>query len=176
MSENTENKKGRATPKRKDAEARLKVNSLAPSVSKEAKARDRALEKSRRIEGRAAFMRGDENALPARDRGAARKWVRNYIDSRRTIGEYFLPTIMIVLVLTAIPVKGVQLLAILFMYGAMLYSLFSAFFIGRKIKKLVAEKFPNEPLKGIGIYAWLRSTQMRRMRAPAPQVKRGDSI
>ncbi len=134
MSENTENKKGRATPKRKDAEARLKVNSLAPSVSKEAKARDRALEKSRRIEGRAAFMRGDENALPARDRGAARKWVRNYIDSRRTIGEYFLPTIMIVLVLTAIPVKGVQLLAILFMYGAMLYSLFSAFFIGRKIK------------------------------------------
>ena len=176
MSENTENKKGRATPKRKDAEARLKVNSLAPSVSKEAKARDRALEKSRRIEGRAAFMRGDENALPARDRGAARKWVRNYIDSRRTIGEYFLPTIMIVLVLTAIPVKGVQLLAILFMYGAMLYSLFSAFFIGRKIKKLVAEKFPNEPLKGIGIYGWLRSTQMRRMRAPAPQVKRGDSI
>jgi hypothetical protein len=176
MSENTEDKKGRATPKRKDAEARLKVNSLAPSVSKEAKARDRALEKSRRIEGRAAFMRGDENALPARDRGAARKWVRNYIDSRRTIGEYFLPTIMIVLVLTAIPVKGVQLLAILFMYGAMLYSLFSAFFIGRKIKKLVAEKFPNEPLKGIGIYGWLRSTQMRRMRAPAPQVKRGDSI
>ena len=176
MSENTEDKKGRATPKRKDAEARLKVNSLAPSVSKEAKARDRALEKSRRIEGRAAFMRGDENALPARDRGAARKWVRNYIDSRRTIGEYFLPTIMIVLVLTAIPVKGVQLLAILFMYGAMLYSLFSAFFIGRKIKKLVAEKFPNEPLNGIGIYGWLRSTQMRRMRAPAPQVKRGDSI
>lgn len=176
MSENTEDKKGRATPKRKDAEARLKVNSLAPSVSKEAKARDRALEKARRIEGRAAFMRGDENALPVRDRGAARKWVRNYIDSRRTIGEYFLPTIMIVLVLTAIPVKGVQLLAILFMYGAMLYSLFSAFFIGRKIKKLVAEKFPNEPLKGIGIYGWLRSTQMRRMRAPAPQVKRGDSI
>jgi hypothetical protein len=79
-------------------------------------------------------------------------------------------------VLTAIPVKAVQLLAILFMYAAMLYSLFSAFFMGRKIKKLVAEKFPNEPLKGIGIYGWLRSTQMRRMRAPSPQVKRGDSF
>jgi len=180
MSENTEDqaagKKGKATPKRKDAEAKLKVNSLAPATSKAAKNRDRSFDKARRAEARAAFMRGEESALPARDKGPAKKWVRNYIDSRRTIGEYFLPTIMVVLVLTAIPVKAVQLLAILFMYAAMLYSLFSAFFIGRKIKKLVAEKFPNEPLKGIGIYGWLRSTQMRRMRAPSPQVKRGDSF
>jgi Protein of unknown function (DUF3043) len=176
MSENSDNKKGKATPKRKDAQARTKVNSLAPSTSKEAKARDRAIAKSRRVESRAAFMRGEESALPIRDRGPAKRWVRNYIDSRRTIGEYFLPTIMLVLVLTVIPVKAVQLLAILFMYAAMLYSLVSAFFMSRTIKKLVAEKFPNEPLKGIGIYGWLRSTQMRRMRAPAPQVKRGDKF
>ena len=176
MGENTDDKKGRATPKRKDSEARLKVNSIAPATSKEGKARDRALEKSRRVEARAAFMRGEESALPARDRGPAKKFVRNYIDSRRSLGEYFLPTIMVVLVLTAIPVKAIQLLAILFMYAAMLYSFSSAIFVGRKIKKLVAERFPNESLKGIGMYGWLRSTQMRRMRAPAPQVKRGDSI
>jgi Protein of unknown function (DUF3043) len=180
MSETTDGsnagKKGKATPKRRDAQARTKVNSLAPATSKEAKAHQRELEKARRVESRAAFMRGDESALPARDRGPAKRWVRNYIDSRRTIGEYFLPTIMLVLVLTVIPVKAIQLLAILFMYAAMLYSLLSAVFMGRKIKKLVAEKFPNEPLKGIGIYGWLRSTQMRRMRAPAPQVKRGDSF
>jgi Protein of unknown function (DUF3043) len=48
--------------------------------------------------------------------------------------------------------------------------------MSRRIKKLVSEKFPNEPLKGIGMYGWLRSTQMRRMRAPAPQVKRGDTF
>ncbi len=176
MSENTDDKKGRATPKRKDSEARLKVNSIAPATSKEGKARDRALEKSRRVEARAAFMRGEESALPARDRGPAKKFVRNYIDSRRSLGEYFLPTIMVVLVLTAIPVKAIQLLAILFLYAAMLYSFSSAIFVGRKIKKLVAERFPNESLKGIGMYGWLRSTQMRRMRAPAPQAKRGDSI
>ncbi len=176
MSENTDDKKGRATPKRKDSEARLKVNSIAPATSKEGKARDRALEKSRRVEARAAFMRGEESALPARDRGPAKKFVRNHIDSRRSLGEYFLPTIMVVLVLTAIPVKAIQLLAILFLYAAMLYSFSSAIFVGRKIKKLVAERFPNESLKGIGMYGWLRSTQMRRMRAPAPQVKRGDSI
>jgi len=182
MSENIEgttgnkNKKGRATPKRKESQARVKVNSIAPVTSKEGKARERNLERARRVEARAAFMRGEESALPARDRGPAKRWVRNYIDSRRTIGEYFLPAIMLVLALTVIPVRGVQLFAILFMYAAMLYSLISAFFMGRRIKKLVAEKFPNEPLKGIGIYGWLRSTQMRRMRAPAPAVKRGDTF
>jgi hypothetical protein len=169
-------KKGKATPKRKEAQASLKVNAIATGASKEAKIRDRALEKSRRAESRAAFMRGDENALPIRDRGPAKRWARHYVDSRRTIGEYFLPTIMIVLVLTVIPYKGIQLVAILFMYAAMLYSFSSAFFMSRKIKKLAAEKFPNEDLKGIGIYGWLRSTQMRRMRAPKPQVKRGDSF
>ncbi len=176
MSDSLDDKKGKATPKRKDSQALLKVNAITSDTTKEGKARDRVLEKARRSASRAAFMRGEESALPTRDRGPAKKWVRNYIDSRRSIGEYFLPTIMVVLVLTAIPVKAVQFLAILFMYAAMLYSLASAFFSGRKIKKLVAEKFPNEDLKGIGIYGWLRSTQMRRMRAPAPQVKRGDVI
>jgi hypothetical protein len=31
-------------------------------------------------------------------------------------------------------------------------------------------------LKGLGMYGWLRSTQIRRLRAPLPQVKRGEKI
>ncbi|MEN9736202.1 MAG: hypothetical protein RL129_912, partial [Actinomycetota bacterium] len=46
----------------------------------------------------------------------------------------------------------------------------------RRIRKLVNQKFPGASTKGLGMYGWLRSTQMRRLRAPAPQVKRGDSI
>jgi hypothetical protein len=121
-------------------------------------------------------MRGEDSALPVRDRGPARKFVRNYVDSHRTIGEYFLPVIIIVLVLTVIPNRYIQLLAILFMYTAMLYSVVSGFFFTRKIKKLVTERFPDTALKGLGMYGWLRSTQMRRMRAPSPQAKRGDTI
>ncbi|MTA86242.1 MAG: DUF3043 domain-containing protein, partial [Actinobacteria bacterium] len=30
--------------------------------------------------------------------------------------------------------------------------------------------------KGLGMYGWLRSTQMRRMRTPKPQVKAGAEI
>ena len=87
-----------------------------------------------------------------------------------------MPLIFGVLILTVIPNKYVQLLAILSMYLVMLYTFVSGFFMVRKIRKEVETRFPNEPTKGVGMYGFLRSTQMRRMRAPAPQVKRGDSI
>jgi hypothetical protein len=48
-------------------------------------------------------MRGDQSALPARDRGPVKKFVRDYIDSRRSLGEYFLPLMVIVLLLTMVP-------------------------------------------------------------------------
>ena len=168
--------KGRATPKRKDAEAKRKVNSLAPAITKEAKARDKAAMIERRKEARAAYMRGEENALPARDRGPVRKFVRNYVDSHISIGEFFLPVIVIVLVLTVIPNRYIQLMAIIFMYTAMLYALVSGFFFTRKIRKEINQRFPGEPTKGLGMYGWLRSTQMRRMRAPSPLVSRGDKL
>jgi len=121
-------------------------------------------------------MRGEENALPARDKGPVRRYVRNYIDSRRNVGEYFLPAVAIVLVLSVVHNKFISLIAILFMYVAMLYTVLSGVFMTRRIRKAVAAKFPGESTKGLGMYGWLRSTQMRRMRAPAPQVKRGDLI
>jgi hypothetical protein len=177
MSDQTaDNKKNRPTPKRKEAEAARKVNALAPATTKEGRKRQKELSRSARAESRLAYMRGDENALPARDRGPVKRWVRNYIDSRRTIGEYFMPLIFGVLILTVIPNKYVQLMAIFSMYLVMLYTFVSGFFMTRKIRKEVEKRFPGESTKGVGMYGFLRSTQMRRMRAPSPQVKRGDSI
>jgi hypothetical protein len=49
-------------------------------------------------------------------------------------------------------------------------------FLSRKIKREVNLRFPGYETKGLGRYAWLRSTQMRRLRTPHPQVKAGDSI
>ena len=166
--------KGKATPKRKEAEAKLNVNAIASADKKTNKSLSKEQLRAQRIAQRAAYMRGDESALPLRDRGAARRFVRDYIDSRRSIGEYFLPVVMVVLVLTVIRQPVVQAMAVLFMYSAMLYSVTSGILISRRIKKLVAQKFPNEPLKGIGTYGWLRSTQMRRLRAPAPRVQHGE--
>ena len=171
------------TPKRKDAEALNKVNAITSPATKATKVRDRNELKAKRLAARAAYMRGDENALPARDKGPVRRYVRNYVDSRRTMGEYFLPAMVVVLIIMSVGgrssnkhVTGIAYIALLLMYLAMGTLLVSGVFFTRKIRKAVSAKFPGESTKGLGMYGFLRSTQMRRMRAPAPQVKRGDLI
>ena len=166
-------KKGKPTPKRKEAQAKLKVSSLSPAASKEAKKALKEQSRSRRLETRAAYMRGEESALPVRDKGPARRFVRNYVDERKSVTEYFLVFIMVILFLTVIPSRAVQLAAIALMYSAMIWVALDGFLLSRRIKKIVAAKFPDESTKGIGLYGWMRSTQLRRLRAPAPQVGPG---
>jgi hypothetical protein len=169
-------KKGKATPKRKDAVAKNKINSITAPVTKADRAKSREAAKNARTASRAAYMRGDQDALPIRDRGPVKKFVRDYIDSRRSLGEYFLPLMVAVLMLTLVPSVEIRFLAIILMYSAMGYSIIYGVFVGRRIKKLVSEKFPGESTKGVALYGWLRSTQMRRLRAPSPQKKLGDTI
>jgi hypothetical protein len=174
--DNNSDKKGRPTPKRKEAEAARKVSSLAPASTKAEKQRAKAAAREARVATRAAYLRGDESALPLRDKGPVKKFVRNYVDSRRSIGEFFLPVIFIVLLLTLIPSKVFQLVSIAIMYSVLVISVVDGFLLSRKLKKEVSAKFPGVELKGIGMYGWLRSTQMRRMRTPKPAIKAGDSF
>jgi hypothetical protein len=174
-SENNQ-KKGRPTPKRKEAQAALKVSSLAPASTKAEKQRAKEAARAARISQREAYLRGDESALPLRDRGPEKKFVRNYIDARRSIGEYFLPVIGFVLVLSLIPIGAFAVAGIVIMYSVLLFSVVDGFFLSKKIKSEVAKRFPDKSTKGLGLYGWLRSTQMRRMRAPKPQVKAGDKF
>ena len=161
-------KKGRPTPSRKDAESKRKVSTLAPAVGKEAKKREKELARERRVAAREAYLRGDENALPLRDRGPVRRFVRDEVDARRSIGEYFLPIIFVVLLFSVVPNMTVNIVAIVLMYTVLLFAVIDGFFLSRKLKKQITEKFPDANPKGLGMYGWLRSTQMRRLRAPKP--------
>jgi hypothetical protein len=163
-------KKGRPTPSRKVAESKRKVSTLAPAIGKEAKKREKALARDRRVAAREAYMRGDENALPLRDRGPVRRFVRDEVDGRRSIGEYFLPIIFVVLLFSVVPNMTVNVIAIVLMYTVLLFAVVDGFFLSRKLKKQIIEKFPDANPKGLGMYGWLRSTQMRRLRAPKPSV------
>lgn len=163
-------KKGKPTPKRKESEAKLNLSPLSPNASKASKKVLKESARARRLESRAAYMRGEESALPIRDRGVARRFVRNYVDERKSITEYFLIIIMVVLLLTVIPIPAVQLAAVALMYSAMIFITLDGFLLSRRIKKMVKEKFPKESAKGIGMYGWMRATQLRRLRAPSVQV------
>jgi hypothetical protein len=62
------------------------------------------------------------------------------------------------------------------MYTVLFASFIDGFLLKRKIIREVAARFPGEPTKGLGMYGWLRSTQMRRMRAPKPGVAAGEKF
>ena len=174
--EKTTQSKGRPTPKRKDAESARKVSSLSPARSKEEKARQKSATRAARMAQRAAYLRGDENALPARDRGPVKRFVRNYVDSRRSIGEYFLPVIGVVLLVSLIPIAAAAVIGVVLMYTVLFASVIDGALLGRKIKREVVVRFPEETVKGLAMYGWLRSTQMRRMRAPKPGVAVGEKF
>jgi hypothetical protein len=168
--------KGRPTPKRREAEAKRPRRSLAPAVNKGDRKAIKAQQRKKREEMRGAYMRGEERALPNRDKGPARKFARNYVDARYSVAEFFMPLLMVVLLLSIIPSASIKVLATLFMYMVILISFIDGYLMGRKIKAHVAEKYPEEKLKGLAVYAWLRSTQIRRLRSPAPLVKRGEKF
>ena len=173
MSEKQTESKGRPTPKRSESQVKRGA-SLAPAKTREEKRAAKEANRMQRLAQRSAYMRGEESALPARDRGPVRKYVRNIVDSRISVGEFFLPFIFIVLLVSITRNQTIAVLAILGMYLIMFVAIIDGWFLGRKIKKLVAAKFPNESTKGLALYGFLRSTQMRRMRAPRPNVKRGE--
>lgn len=169
----SEEKKNKPTPKQS---AKRITPALAPVKTKEAKKAERESARRRRNEMRQMYLKGDERALPRRDKGPVRRFARDYVDARWSIAEFFLPLLMVVLLLTAMPSVNVKVFATLAMYVVVLISVLDGIWMGRQIKRVSAVKYPNESTKGIAMYAWMRSTQIRRLRTPAPQVKRGTKL
>ncbi|GAA3118718.1 DUF3043 domain-containing protein [Streptosporangium carneum] len=171
--------KGRPTPKRRDAEGRRRQPVNAPQNRKEAYKQLRERQANDRVKAREGMLRGDERYFPARDRGPARKFARDWVDSRRLPSQYFLPFSLLILLLTWIPfpeaVRGQVYLAVitvgwpLMMIGVLLTSVW----VSWKVKKTAAEKFPGDNVKGVGFYAAMRALQIRKLRFPPPAVLPG---
>lgn len=168
-------KKGRPTPKRRDQEA-ARRRPLVPEDRKQAKRTAREEARQARMKQREAFNRGEESALPARDRGPIRRYIRNAVDSRWNIGEFLLPLMLIVLLFTLMPSAGVQRLGLYFVWVIVLLGVGDSFLLWRRLKKQIRERFHEDPPRGCAMYAIMRSFQMRMSRVPKPQVKRGEKI
>ncbi|MBU3869695.1 DUF3043 domain-containing protein, partial [Streptomyces sp. 4503] len=50
----------------------------------------------------------------------------------------------------------------------------NSIFFGFQLKRQLRRRFPDENLRGAVAYALMRTLQMRRLRLPKPQVKRGE--
>ena len=169
-------KKGRPTPKRREVEKTRALPRLAPAATKEAKKLQKQQARELRASQRQAYLRGEESALPLRDRGPAKRFLRNYVDSRRTFGEFFLPVAILGMFTAVFPSMLVRFAGAIALYVFIFLVIGNAFIIARGAKREMIVRFPNEPTKGVMMYAAARTTMMRRMRAPLPQVKRGEKV
>jgi hypothetical protein len=169
-------KKGRPTPKRKDAEAVRKVSSLAPASSKAEKERQRAATRAARVAQRQAQLRGDESALLPRDRGPEKRYIRNYVDSRRGIAEFLMPATLVVLILSIFQIPALTAFGTILMYTLLIFAIVEGFLLNRRIKGEFLKRFPNATYKGNGYYIFSRAVSLRRLRVPRPQVKPGEKF
>lgn len=187
--------KGKPTPKRSEASRRRGPVAPAPMTAAEARRRRKEIggpkltrdeRKSERLARRAdmsdrreKMMAGEDAYLLPRDKGPVRRFVRDVVDSRRNVLGLFMPSALgLIFVMLAVPSLTVQRLLSPAMLVLVAIMVIDGFIIGRKANKLVNEKFPDNTESGwkLGFYAASRASQLRRMRAPRPQVNRGDKV
>lgn len=164
--------KGAPTPTRKQQEAARK-RPLVPDDRKLAAKQARAKAAEAREKARVGMAAGDERYLPMRDRGAQKRFVRDYVDARFNVGEFMIPVMFVIIIVTMFPDQQVQLYGILFLWTYFLASVIDCVLLGFRLNRKVEQKFGTGKAERIRWYAAMRALQLRLMRMPRPQVKRG---
>jgi len=166
--------KGRPTPKRRDAEAARKEAMRTPSDPRAARKQERERGRQARIEARAAMVAGDTRNLPARDAGPVRAFVRDYIDSRRSVAEFFIPFAFVIIVLGFFKQPVVQAISLFSWMLMFTLLIVDSAIIGVRLRAKLTQQWPDRSARrGALLYALMRSIQIRRMRLPPPRVKVG---
>jgi hypothetical protein len=168
--------KGRPTPKRSEAERTRRARVNPPKDRREWARQQREEARRRRQQAREGLMRGEERFLPPRDRGPVRGFLRDLVDARRNAGEFMLPGLFTVLVLSLLPWYTARVLSSwlwLVLIGAVVGDSIA---LAIRAKRRLRERFPDAPTRGATAYVLLRSMQVRRFRLPPPRVKPGAKV
>ncbi|HEX7351276.1 DUF3043 domain-containing protein [Brachybacterium sp.] len=171
--------KGRPTRSRKEAEA-ARRRPLVVDDRKEARRRDRERANRERMESQQALMTGDEKKMPLQHRGPERRFVRDVVDARRNIAEFFFPIalifMLVALVLPLIRPELTTLLStgmIIILWGGIAVCVVDSLFLRKRLRRLLSEKF-GDVQRGLVGYGIMRAIQIRRFRLPRPQIKHGE--
>jgi hypothetical protein len=185
--------KGRPTPKRNaavkrrgpvapapmtSAEARARRKSLAgPKLSKDERRAEKTERRERRAKRRERMLAGDETALLDRDRGPVRRYVRDIVDARYNLLGLFMPVALgLMFIMMAVPQLQFYLSPAMMLLMVLMAA--DGVLVARKVGRLVDTKYPDntEARWKLGLYAASRASTLRRMRAPRPQVRRGERV
>jgi hypothetical protein len=162
--------KGQPTPKRREQEAARK-RPLVPTDRKLAARQSREQVQTARERARVGMAAGEEKYLPLRDKGPQKRYVRDYVDARWSLGEVLLP--LLVLTILSYFFEAIAPYVLIAVWGVIAILVVEGIIVGRLIRKKLAAKFNGKVEKGVSWYAFMRMIQMRVLRLPKPQVKRG---
>ncbi len=165
--------KGRATPTRKEQEAARK-QPLVPSDRRLAARQSREQLAEQRDRARVGQARGEEKYLQLRDKGPQKRFVRDFVDARFSLGEALMPILVIVILTYFLPAQY-SAIALIAVWGVIILVVADGLYLGARIRKGLADKFGGKEKveRGVSWYAFMRAIQLRPMRLPKPQVKRG---
>ena len=166
--------KGRPTPTRAEREAARKRPLVADT--KEARARAKAELAAAREKARIGMANGEDRYLPARDKGPQPKFARDFVDAGWHLGEAVMPMMLLVIVLTFIPIPAVTYWSFIGLWIFILFVIGDMIITSIRVKKVAKERFGARMEKGLGWYSAMRTIQMRFMRLPKPQVRRGEKV
>lgn len=128
-----------------------------------------------REKARIGMAQGVEKYLPIRDRGPQKKYVRDYVDARFSIGELMIP-FMVILIITSLfsdIVPAVTMIGFVALWGFFILAIADVLIVGFILRRKLAAKFGEDRVEKVRWYAAMRAMQLRPMRLPKPQVKRG---
>ncbi|NLA66454.1 MAG: DUF3043 domain-containing protein [Leucobacter sp.] len=163
--------KGRPTPSRKQAQA-AKAQPLVGARDKTARKVQRQKDAEARERARLGMMQGDDRFLTVRDKGPQRRYVRDFVDARFSVGEFLIPAMVVVLMMTFLPAEW-QIYSMLGIWAYLGLSIIDAVALGFTLKRKLAAKFGEDQVQpGFRWYAAMRAFQFRMLRMPKPQVRR----
>jgi hypothetical protein len=163
--------KGRPTPTRREREAANQRPLVA--TGKEAQKAQRARLAEQRERQRVGLANGEEKFLPERDKGVQRKFIRDYVDARYSVGEAMIPVMVLVIVMSIVQNVAVQTTTLFVLWGFFILAVADCLLAGQRVSSQLRAKFGEDGLqKGNRWYTAMRAMQMKPMRLPKPQVKR----
>lgn len=168
--------KGRPTPKRRDAEAAARARAKTPKTRKEQAAARRDQRAKAHDRMREAMRTGDDQYLPARDKGPVRRFIRDFIDVRLSYVEFLIPILLLGLVLGWTGNVTAAGWANALLMGTLLLVIIDLVIMRFRLRREIQRRFPEASLKGTTYYAVTRSLQMKFMRMPKAQVKFGQKL
>jgi hypothetical protein len=168
--------KGRPTPTRKEAEAAARARAKVPRTRKEMAAAQRLAKSESSAKVRAGMKAGEERYLLPRDKGPVRRFVRDFVDSRLSFVELLIPLLVVTMVLGYSGNDAARSIGNTLLLGTVLLVVVDMITLRMRLRRALAERFPDEPTKGLTYYAITRALQMKFMRLPKARVKIGQAL